>query len=92
MVICFTQRRKTVAKVHGEPFAASADSLKLSSVRPTPFETRMDKSHPVRASMELRLDDLRERYRQQPNEHTRYELVRWEQLIAQWAPSVLASP
>lgn len=39
--------------------------------------------------MELRLDDLRERYRQQPNEHTRYQLVRCEQLLAQWAPAAL---
>ena len=49
----------------------------------------MEKSNPVLASMALRLDDLRERYRCQPNEHTRYELVRCEQLLAQWAPSVL---
>lgn len=39
--------------------------------------------------MELRLDDLRERYRREPNEHTRYQLVRCEQLIAQWAPTAL---
>jgi len=51
----------------------------------------MDKSHPVLASMELRLDDLRERYRLQPNEQTRYQLVRWEQLIAQWAPTALVA-
>jgi hypothetical protein len=36
--------------------------------------------------MELRLQDLRASYRRQPNEHTRYQLVRHEQLIAQWAP------
>jgi len=52
----------------------------------------MDKRHPVLASMELRLDDLRERYRQQPNELNRYQLVRWEQLIAQWAPATLIAP
>ncbi|MFM7267423.1 MAG: hypothetical protein ACKOZT_02385 [Cyanobium sp.] len=39
--------------------------------------------------MELRLDDLRERYRLHPSEQTRYQLVRWEQLIAQWAPAAL---
>ena len=44
-------------------------------------------NHPVLASMERRLQDLRESYRSQPNELTRYQLVRHEQLIAQWAPS-----
>ncbi len=49
-------------------------------------------NHPVLTSMELRLQDLRSSYRCQPNEHTRYQLVRHEQLIAQWAPvRVLAS-
>jgi len=43
-------------------------------------------NHPVLTSMELRLQDLRATYRRQPNEHTRYQLVRHEQLIAQWAP------
>ena len=43
-------------------------------------------NHPVLTSMELRLQDLRDCYRSQPNEHTRYQLVRHEQLIAQWAP------
>ena len=46
-------------------------------------------NHPVLTSMELRLQDLRASYRRQPNEHTRYQLVRHEQLIAQWAPSRL---
>ena len=44
-------------------------------------------NNPVLTSMELRLGDLREVYRRQPNEQTRYQLVRHEQLIAQWAPS-----
>jgi len=43
-------------------------------------------NHPVLTSMELRLQDLRASYRRQPNEHTRYQLVRHEQLMAQWAP------
>jgi hypothetical protein len=43
-------------------------------------------NHPVLASMELRLKDLRDRYSLQPNELTRYQLVRYEQLLAQWAP------
>ncbi len=43
-------------------------------------------NNPVLTSMELRLGDLKEVYRRQPNEQTRYQLVRHEQLIAQWAP------
>ena len=49
-------------------------------------------NHPVLTSMELRLQDLRSSYLRQPNELTRYQLVRHEQWIAQWAPfRVLAS-
>ena len=33
------------------------------------------------------LASLRHQYRVQPNERTRYRLVRHEQLIAQWVPS-----
>ena len=47
----------------------------------------MNENHPVLTSMEQRLGDLIEHYRLQPNEHTRYQLVRHEQLIAEWAPS-----
>ena len=43
-------------------------------------------NNPVLTSMELRLGDLQEVYRRQPNEQNRYQLVRHEQLIAQWAP------
>ena len=46
----------------------------------------MNDNNPVLTSMELRLGDLREDYRLQPNEQTRYQVVRYEQLIAQWAP------
>ena len=46
----------------------------------------MNENHPVLVALEQRLRDLRDRYRGQPNEHTRYQLVRQEQLIAQWAP------
>jgi hypothetical protein len=49
----------------------------------------MNENHPVLTSMEERLGDLLEHYRRQPNEQTRYQLVRHEQLIAQWAPSRL---
>ena len=49
----------------------------------------MNENHPVLTAMQQRLADLLEHYRHQPNEHTRYQLVRHEQLIAQWAPSHL---
>jgi hypothetical protein len=43
-------------------------------------------NHPVLNAMETRLQALREQYLRQPCEHSRYQLVRHEQLIAQWAP------
>lgn len=46
----------------------------------------MYEDHPVLTSMERRLQDLRDVYRSQPNELTRYQLVRCEELLAQWAP------
>jgi hypothetical protein len=46
----------------------------------------MDENHPVLNAFEVELDVLRQEYRRQPSEHTRYQLVRHEQLIAQWAP------
>ncbi len=49
----------------------------------------MNDNHPVLASLQRRLGDLQETYRHQPNERTRYQLVRAEQLIAQWAPGAL---
>ena len=47
---------------------------------------RVDENHPVLNAFEVELDVLRQEYRRQPSEHTRYQLVRHEQLIAQWAP------
>lgn len=47
----------------------------------------MNDNHPVLNALEIRLADLRHRYRHEPNEQTRYELVRQEQLIAQWVPA-----
>jgi hypothetical protein len=48
----------------------------------------VNQTNPVLTSMELRLGYLRERYHCQPSEHTRYQLVRYEQLLAQWVPSL----
>jgi hypothetical protein len=36
--------------------------------------------------MEAQLKSLRDHYRSQPSELSRYALVRHEQLLAQWAP------
>ena len=45
----------------------------------------MDENHPVLTALKLQLDGLRRDYLSQPNEQSRYPLVRMEQLIAQWA-------
>lgn len=46
----------------------------------------MYENHPVLNALEAELEVLRREYRRQPTEQTRYQLVRHEQLIAQWAP------
>lgn len=46
----------------------------------------VNENHPVLNALRQQLDALRRQYRQQPNEQSRYQLVRHEQLIAQWAP------
>lgn len=46
----------------------------------------MYKNHPVLNSMEARLESLKDQYRCQPCEQSRYALVRHEQWLAQWAP------
>ena len=48
-------------------------------------------NHPVLQSMEAQLQALRDQYRDQPTEQSRYALVRHEQLLAQWAPSAFQS-
>ncbi len=71
----------------------SPESFKISdaAVRCLPFgchaaPTPMHNDHPVRHALEARLSALRQQYERTPNEHTRYQLVRLEQLIAQWTP------
>jgi hypothetical protein len=46
----------------------------------------MHDDHPVLHSLASRLRALRDQYERSPNEQTRYQLVRLEQLIAQWFP------
>ena len=46
----------------------------------------MDENHPVFTALMLQLDALRRHYQSDPNEQSRYQLVRMERLIAQWAP------
>lgn len=43
-------------------------------------------NHPVLNSMEAQLQSLRDQYRAEPSEQSRYALVRHEQLLAEWAP------
>jgi hypothetical protein len=46
----------------------------------------MHNDHPVLHALEAQLQALRDQYDHSPNEQTRYQLVRIEQLIVQWAP------
>jgi hypothetical protein len=46
----------------------------------------MHDDHPVLHSLKSRLRAFRANYESCPNEQTRYQLVRLEQLIAQWVP------
>ena len=46
----------------------------------------MQDNHPVLLSLDAALRSFRSAYADQPNEQTRYQLVRLEQLIHQWAP------
>ncbi|MEX0588055.1 MAG: hypothetical protein WD136_02260 [Cyanobium sp.] len=46
----------------------------------------MNENHPVLLSFDAELNSLRCAYTDHPNEQTRYQLVRLEQLIHQWAP------
>ncbi|MFZ0409082.1 MAG: hypothetical protein WAM11_13365 [Cyanobium sp.] len=47
----------------------------------------MDENHPVLTALKLKLDALRRLYQIDPNEQSRYQLVRMERLIAEWAPA-----
>jgi len=46
----------------------------------------LNENHPVLLSLDAELSSLRSAYSQQPNEQTRYQLVRLEELIHQWVP------
>ncbi|MEB3321260.1 MAG: hypothetical protein VKI81_00360 [Synechococcaceae cyanobacterium] len=50
----------------------------------------MYENHPVLNALESRLEALQEQYRHHPSEQSRYQLVRHEQLMAQWAPARVA--
>jgi hypothetical protein len=47
----------------------------------------LNENHPVLLALRQRLAALSLQYRTFPDEHSRYNLVRHEQLIAQWVPS-----
>jgi len=46
----------------------------------------VNEHHPVLLALSLQLEALRQQYRNQPDERSRYSLVRHEQLMAQWIP------
>jgi hypothetical protein len=46
----------------------------------------LNDNHPVLNALRQQLAALRQQYCIQPDERTRYRLVRHEQLMAQWAP------
>lgn len=48
----------------------------------------MNPSDPVVLSLLSRLNQVRESYRQQPDETTRYQMVRTEELIRRWLPQL----
>jgi hypothetical protein len=48
----------------------------------------MYEDHPVLNALQQQLRSLKEQYSLFPNELNRYRVVRQEQLIAQWAPSL----
>jgi hypothetical protein len=50
----------------------------------------MHHDHPVLHCFEAQLTALRDQYLRSPNEQTRYQLVRIEQRIAQWAPEAIS--
>jgi hypothetical protein len=48
----------------------------------------MNPSDPVVLAMLARLSQVRESYRRQPDETTRYQMVRTEELIRRWLPQL----
>jgi hypothetical protein len=48
----------------------------------------MKPSDPVVLAMLARLSQVRESYRRQPDETTRYQMVRTEELIRRWLPQL----
>jgi hypothetical protein len=51
----------------------------------------VNENHPVLFALDAELEALQETYSREPNEHNRYQLVRLESLIAQWAPQRAAA-
>jgi hypothetical protein len=46
----------------------------------------VNENHPVLQALDAERQSLLDAYSRDPNEHSRYQLVRLEALIAQWAP------
>ena len=58
---------------------------------PFPLFGAVNENHPVLFALDAELETLQETYTREPNEHNRYQLVRLESLIAQWAPQRVAA-
>ncbi len=58
---------------------------------PFPPSGAVNENHPVLFALDAELEALQETYSREPNEHNRYQLVRLESLIAQWAPQRAAA-
>lgn len=76
----------TVATPHTGSVARSSFSLKIWVSRRV---ERVNSNHPVLNALEAQLRELRLRYEHHPSEHNRYQLVKLERLITEWAPGSL---
>ena len=61
----------------------SSSSVKVSLSPPARADPLND-NHPVYNAFNSQLHELRDHYRREPDERTRYQLVRHEQRMAQW--------
>lgn len=68
------------------PVALSSLSLKIWASRRVEC---VNSNHPVLNALEAQLRELRLRYEHHPSEHNRYQLVKLERLITEWAPGSL---
>lgn len=78
-VATVTKRRRPVAGLL--PFRLRFEASQRGAL--------VNDNHPVLNALEAQLRELRLRYEHHPSEHNRYQLVRLERLITEWAPGSL---